>query len=317
MKDRRTFLKLLAAAAGTAQAIPAYGRHATPQTAPAGASVLKKSTLISMLPKERTYAERFAIARSAGFEAIEMRTMPRDAEAAEIREASQKTGLKIHSVMNEDHWRLPLSSSDPDVVGRTVKGMETSFRNAVLWGADTVLLVPAVVDANTSYKDAWTRSQRVIRERLLPMARDMKVVIGVEEVWNKFLLSPLEMARYVDEFESPWVRAYFDVGNVLIWAFPQDWIRTLGSRIVRIHIKDFSFDRQNGRFAWKNIGEGDIDWPEVRRALADVKYSGYVTTEVSGGDEAYLKDLSQRVDRFFAGEKPVTTPEARSPACPP
>jgi L-ribulose-5-phosphate 3-epimerase len=260
-----------------------------------------------MLPKERTYAERFAIARAAGFEAIEMRTMPRDGEAAEIREASQKTGLKIHSVMNEDHWRLPLSSSDPDVVGRTVKGMETSFRNAVLWGADTVLLVPAVVDANTSYRDAWTRSQRVIRERLLPMARDMKVVIGVEEVWNKFLLSPLEMARYVDEFESPRVRAYFDVGNVLIWAFPQDWIRTLGSRIVRIHIKDFSFDRQNGRFAWKNIGEGDIDWPEVRRALTDVKYSGYVTTEVSGGDEAYLKDLSQRVDRFFAGEKPVTT----------
>jgi len=306
MKDRRTFLKLLAAAAGTAQSVPAYGRHVTPQPAPAGSSVLKKSTLISMLPKERTYAERFAIARAAGFEAIEMRTMPRDAEAAEIREASQKTGLKIHSVMNEDHWRLPLSSSDSDVVGRTVKGMETSFRNAVLWGADTVLLVPAVVDANTSYKDAWTRSQRVIRERLLPMARDMKVVIGVEEVWNKFLLSPLEMARYVDEFESPWVRAYFDVGNVLIWAFPQDWIRTLGSRIARIHIKDFSFDRQNGRFAWKNIGEGDIDWPEVRRALADVKYSGYVTTEVSGGDEAYLKDLSQRVDRFFAGEKPVT-----------
>jgi len=306
MKDRRMFLKLLAAAVGTAQAVPTYGRHVTPQVAaPAGSSVLKKSTLISMLPKERTYAERFAIARAAGFEAIEMRTMPREAEAAEIRDASQKTGLKIHSVMNEDHWRLPLSSSDPDVVARTVKGMETSFRNAVLWGADTVLLVPAVVDANTSYKDAWTRSQRVIRERLLPMARDMKVVIGVEEVWNKFLLSPLEMARYVDEFESPWVRAYFDVGNVLIWAFPQDWIRTLGPRIVRIHIKDFSFDRQNGRFAWKNIGEGDIDWPEVRRALADIKYSGYVTTEVSGGDEAYLKDLSQRVDRFFAGEKPV------------
>jgi len=306
MNDRRMFLKLLAAAVGTAQAVPTYGRHVTPQVAaPAGSSVLKKSTLISMLPKERTYAERFAIARAAGFEAIEMRTMPREAEAAEIRDASQKTGLKIHSVMNEDHWRLPLSSSDPDVVARTVKGMETSFRNAVLWGADTVLLVPAVVDANTSYKDAWTRSQRVIRERLLPMARDMKVVIGVEEVWNKFLLSPLEMARYVDEFESPWVRAYFDVGNVLIWAFPQDWIRTLGPRIVRIHIKDFSFDRQNGRFAWKNIGDGDIDWPEVRRALADIKYSGYVTTEVSGGDEAYLKDLSQRVDRFFAGEKPV------------
>jgi hexulose-6-phosphate isomerase len=206
--------------------------------------------------------------------------------------------------MNEDHWRLPLSSSDPDVVTRSVRGMETSFRNAKLWGADTVLLVPAVVDANTPYTTAWTRSQQVIRERLLPMARDMKVVIGIEEVWNKFLLSPLEMARYVDEFESPWVRAYFDVGNILIWAFPQDWIRTLGPRIVKVHLKDFAFDRSGGRFTWKNIGEGDIDWPEVRRALADIKYSGYVTTEVSGGDEAYLKDLAERVDRFLAGEKP-------------
>ena len=305
MNDRRTFLKLMAAAAGAA-AHPASAQTPQPAAAPAAGGGIRKSTLISMLPRDRPYAERFAVAKEAGFEAVEMRTITSPEEAAEIREASQTSGLRIHSVMNEDHWRLPLSSSDPDVVARTVKGMETSFRNAVLWGADTVLLVPAVVDANTSYKDAWTRSQRVIRERLLPMATDMKVVIGVEEVWNKFLLSPLEMARYVDEFESPWVRAYFDVGNVLIWAFPQDWIRTLGSRIVRIHIKDFSFDRQNGRFAWKNIGEGDIDWPEVRRALADVKYSGYVTTEVSGGDEAYLKDLSERVDRFFAGQKPVT-----------
>ena len=87
-------------------------------------------------------------------------------------------------------------------------------------------------------------------------------------MWNKFLLSPLEFARYVDEFDVAVVRAYFDVGNVVIYAFPQDWIRTLGSRIVKVHLKDFNFDRANGRFAWKNLGEGDIDWPEVRRALA-------------------------------------------------
>jgi hexulose-6-phosphate isomerase len=207
--------------------------------------------------------------------------------------------------MNMDHWRLPLSSSDADVVNRSVQGMETSLRNAALWGADTVLLVPAVVDAGTSYRDAWTRSQRVIRERLLPVARDKNVVVAVEEVWNKFLLSPLEFARYVDELESPWVRAYFDVGNVVLYAFPQDWIRTLGSRIVKIHLKDFNFDRANGRFTWKNIGEGDIDWPEVRRALGEIGYSGYVTTEVAGGDAAYLKDLAARVDRFLSGVKPV------------
>jgi hexulose-6-phosphate isomerase len=136
------------------------------------------------------------------------------------------------------------------------------------------------------------------------MARDMKIVIAVEEVWNKFLLSPLEMARYVDEFESPWVRAYFDVGNIVFYGFPQDWIRTLGPRIVKVHLKDFALERGKGQFFWRNIGEGDIDWVEVRRALSDIKYAGYVTTEVSGGDEAYLTDLAQRVDRFIAGEKP-------------
>jgi hexulose-6-phosphate isomerase len=163
------------------------------------------------------------------------------------------------------------------------------------------------VDATTSYQDAWTRSQRVIRERLLPMARDMKVTIAVEEVWNKFLLSPIEFAKYVDDFASPWVKAYFDVGNVVFYAFPQDWIRTLGSRIVRMHLKDFHLDRRSGTFTWTHIGEGDIDWPEVRRAMADIKYSGYVTTELSGGDAAYLKDVSARVDRFLAGEKPVAS----------
>ncbi len=293
MTDRRTFLKVLAAALA-----------ATAQTA-APASGIKKAVLISMLPKDLSYAARFALARESGFEGIEMQTIARPEEAAEIREAAMTAGLRVHSVMNMDHWRLPLSSADPDVVTRSVQGMETSLRNAALWGADTVLLVPAVVDATTPYKQAYERSQRVIRERLLPMARDLKVIIAVEEVWNKFLLSPLEFARYVDEFDSPWLKVYFDVGNVVLFAFPQDWIRTLGPRIVKIHLKDFNLDRPNGRFTWKAIGEGDIDWPEVRRALDDIGYRGFVTTEVSGGDAAYLKDVAVRVDRFLAGRKPV------------
>jgi L-ribulose-5-phosphate 3-epimerase len=293
MTDRRTFLKLLAAA------LAATGQTAAP------ANAIRKAVLISMLPKDLPYAERFALARAAGFEGIEMQTIARPEEAAEIREAALKAGLRVHSVMNMDHWRLPLSSADPDVVSRSVQGMETSLRNAALWGADTVLLVPAVVDAAPPYRQAYERSQRVIRERLLPMARDLKVIIAVEEVWNKFLLSPLEFARYIDELDSPWLKAYFDVGNVVLYAFPQDWIRTLGARIVKIHLKDFNFDRPNGRFTWKAIGEGDIDWIEVRRALNDIGYRGYVTTEVNGGDAAYLKDVALRVDRFLAGEKPV------------
>ncbi len=311
MNNRRAFMKLLVAgAAGAGRVLPAFAGQ--PQRTPASAGgAIRKSMLMSMLPKQRSYAERLALAKTTGWDAIEIGTIPSSDEAAEINEAARKAGVTIHSVMNADHWRYPLSSADPEVVTRSVQGMEASLRNAKLWGADAVLLVPAVVDAKTGYKDAWTRSQQVIRERLLPMARDMKIVIAVEEVWNKFLLSPLEMARYVDEFESPWVRAYFDVGNIVFYAFPQDWIRTLGSRIVKVHLKDFALERGKGQFFWRNIGEGDIDWPDVRQALADIKYAGYVTTEVSGGDgsEAYFTDLAQRVDRFIAGEKPfVKTP---------
>jgi hexulose-6-phosphate isomerase len=287
--DRRTFLQTIAAAA----LLPEPGAQP------------RKAVLISMLAKELPYAARFTSARDAGFDAIEMQTIAREDEAAEVRDAAMRTGLRIHSVMNADHWRFPLSSGDRDVVNRSVAGMETSLRNAALWGADTVLLVPAVVDAATSYRDAWARSQQVIRERLLPLARDLKVIVAVEEVWNKFLLSPLEFARYVDEIDSPWLKAYFDVGNVVFYGYPQDWVRALGTRIAKVHLKDFHLDRPNGRFAWTNLGDGDIDWREVRRAFDDVGYRGVFTTEVAGGDAAYLKDLAGRVDRFLAGQKPV------------
>src|SRR5262249_57341059 len=120
-----------------------------------------------------------------GFDAIEMQTVAQAAEAQEIREASKKAGLRIHSVMNADHWRFPLSSADRDVVSRSVAGMETSLRNAALWGADAALLVPAGVASSTSYGDAWRRSQQVIRERLRPLAKELRVATAVEEVWSK------------------------------------------------------------------------------------------------------------------------------------
>jgi hexulose-6-phosphate isomerase len=290
--SRREFLLAL-----TASAAALRTRSATAQ-----AARIRKAVLITMLAKGLSYQQRFALARAAGFDGIEMQTVANADEAAEVLAASTATGLAVHSVMNADHWRFPLSSSEPDVVAQSVAGMETSLRNAARWGADAVLLVPAVVDARTSYRDAWTRSQRVIRERLLPLANELGVVIAVEEVWNKFLLSPLEFARYIDEFDSPWVKAYFDVGNVVFYGFPHDWIRVLGSRIVKIHLKDFALDRPNGRFGWRNLGDGDIDWAEVRQALADIGFAGYVTTEVEAGDAAYLKDLAQRVERLVAGK---------------
>lgn len=293
--DRRAFL-------GTAAAASAVAALRPQRTAAAGGP--RKAVYVSMLPKELPYPDRFKLAREVGFEGIEIGTITDPAEAQAIKEAAAQAGLVIHSVMNADHWKYPLSSADPEVVAKSVAGMETSLRNARLWGCDSVLLVPAVVNPETSYQDAWTRSQRVVKERLLPLARELEVVIGMENVWNKFLLSPLEMARYVDEFASPWVKAYLDVGNMLFYGYPQDWARTLGPRIHRVHIKDFKLDRGKGQFSWVNLGEGDLDWVAVRKALGDVGYGGWITTEIAGGDAAYLKDVVARFDRFLAGEKP-------------
>jgi len=100
----------------------------------------------------------------------------------------------------------------------------------------------------------------------------------VEEVWNKFLLSPLEMDKYIGEFRCPWIKAWFDVGNVLLYGYPQDWIRTLGKSIVKLHIKDFK--RKEDGYAWVNLGDGDADWPEVRKALAEIGYTGSAVAEL-------------------------------------
>jgi L-ribulose-5-phosphate 3-epimerase len=294
--DRRSFLAAAAAASAAATLRPAV----------AGASAgPRKALVVSMIPDGLPWPERFQLAREAGFDGVELHTVddPKDAEA--IKAAAADAGLVVHSIMNSDHWKYPLSSADPAVVARSVAGMETSLRNAAFFGADSVLLVPAVVNPETGYEDAWARSQKVIREKILPLATELQVAVGIEEVWNKFLLSPLEMARYVDELRSPYVKAYLDVGNMLFYGYPQDWVRTLGNRIWRVHLKDFKLDRSEGRFFWKNLGEGDIDWPAVRKAFADVGYAGWMTCEVEGGDAAYLKDLGARVDRFLAGQKPV------------
>jgi L-ribulose-5-phosphate 3-epimerase len=259
---------------------------------------IRRAVEFSMLPKTASVHDRFQIARDAGFEAIECPTTPDPAEAEEILAASKKTGLPIHSVMNAEHWRSPLSSADAAVVEKSLEGMRTSLRNAKLWGAGTVLLVPAVVNPETTYAQAWERSQRQIR-KLIPLAAETKVIIGIEEVWNKFLLSPLEFARYVDDFQSPWIRAYFDIGNVAITGYPQDWIRTLGKRIVKLHFKDFAFKKRQAEFP--ALLEGEIDWRAVHAALADIKYEGFATVELPAGDAPYLAEVNRRFERILSG----------------
>lgn len=284
---RRDFLK-------TSLAVSGFSRVTMRKAPPA----ITKGLVFDMVPSNLSFADRFKLVRDSGFEVVQALTEPDERKAEEMKQAADAANIRIDSVMNVDHWQYPLSSSDPGVVEKSLNGMRTSLRNARLWGSDVVLLVPAVVNPQTSYRDAWTRSQAQIR-KLIPLAQELKVVIAIEEVWNKFLLSPLEMVQYISEFRSPWVQAWFDVGNVVLYGYPQDWIHTLGKRIVKVHLKDFK--RKEGGYAWVNLGDGDVDWTAVRQAFADIGYAGSVIAELEGGDGAYLRDVSGRIDRLLLG----------------
>jgi len=258
---------------------------------------MKKACCLGVLPREMELEARLALAKQVGFDAVEPNTMTRKRDVTALGKAAANAGVEIASVMNSAHWGFPLSSPKQSDVAKSIKGMVTSMENAAALGTDCVLLVPAVVNETVTYEDAWKRSRAAIR-KMLPTAKKLGVVIAVENVWNKFLLSPLEFKAYVDSFKSPWLKAYFDVGNILLYGYPQHWIRTLGRRIKRVHLKDFDVSTKQ----FVPLREGSLNWPAVREALAAVRYSGYLTAEVRGGDEAVLRSISGAMDKIIAGE---------------
>jgi hexulose-6-phosphate isomerase len=255
---------------------------------------LRKSLQLGMLPRKLSDEDKFKLAKKCGFEGFEGRPISDLKEARRLGRLARQEGVPIHSIVRGG-WDAPFSDPNPKVIDKGLETMETALHSAKAFGADAVLLVPAIVKEDVSYKQAYKRSQKHIK-KLLPLAEELGVIIAVENVWNKFLLSPLEFAQYVDEFESPWLKAYFDIGNVILFGYSQDWIRTLGDRIVKIHLKDF----KRSVYKWTNLLDGDVNWPQVRRALDEIGYDGYLTTELRGGDEAYLTDLAGRIDKFFA-----------------
>lgn len=289
---RRDFLKSTAAAA----MLMGLSKGAFSADA-AFSTELKKALQYAMLPKELSDPDKFKLALDCGFEGIEVDRIEDLDEAQKLGELSREIGTPIHSLVFGG-WDMPFSDPNPKVIQNALDAMSTALRAANALQADTILLVPVVVNKKATTEQAWERSRRHIPE-LIPLAEEMNVVIALEEVWNGFLLdSATEFTRYVDEFDSPWIQAYFDVGNVLKYGDPVEWIRTLGNRIRKIHLKDF---RKEGE-KWTNLRDGDVDWPEVRKAIDDIGYNGYLTTELGGGDEAYLRDLGERCDLIIAGK---------------
>ena len=299
---RREFLKTAGGAlALAALATPALAAAAQESEASTRKRTLKKGIMWGTVDVKGSTLEKMKAIKEAGFDGAEMMShMDQD----EVMRARDETGLVIPSVCGRDHWKKPLSDPDPKVREEGLESLKQALRDAKRYGASSVLLVPAVVNKDVSYSDAYTRSQAEIR-KAIPLAEELGVRIACENVWNQFLLSPMEAARYVDEFNSPAVGWHFDVGNILNYGWPEQWIRILGRRIEKLHIKEFSRKKRDSEGLWKGFDvkllEGDNDWPAVMKAVDDIGYHGWAITEQGGGDSPEgLKDLADRLAKILA-----------------
>ncbi len=292
--NRRQFAGLAGAAAATAGLAPL-------SAARAGRRDVRKALKIGMIGVGGSLEERFRAAKRLGFDGVELDS-PNQLALEEVLAARDAAGIEIPGVVDSVHWRDTLGDPSAEVRARGVAALETALHDAHAYGASTVLLVPAVVNKTIAYDQAYVRSQAELR-RVLPLAHELGVKIAIENVWNQFLLSPLEAARYVDELESDHVGWFFDVGNVVNYGWPEQWVRILGPRILKLDFKEFSRKKRDDEGLWKGfcaLGEGDCDWPAVMAALDEVGYTGWASAEVGGGGEERLAEISAWMDGILA-----------------
>jgi hexulose-6-phosphate isomerase len=291
---RRTFM-IQSAGAGMAWSIPAVFTSSMVKP------LNKKSLKYGMIKEDLSILEKFKLVKALGFDGVELDS-PNDLDERAILTARDETGIEIPGVVNSFHWKHPLSHPDPKERALCTESMKLALRKCKLYGGTTVLLVPAVVNEMTGYHDAWERSTAEIR-KILPIAKETGIKIAIENVWNNFLLSPMEAVQYIDQFESEMIGWYFDVGNIVRYGWPDQWIKILGKRILKIDVKEYSRKKQSDEGIWKGfqvkLGDGDSDWAKVNKALADVGYSGWGSAEVPGGDRLRLKEISDRMDKIY------------------
>ena len=277
---RRTFIETGAAALAGAALL------ATAREARAGLleGRIKKAVKYNMIKGDMSVLDKFKMLKDLGFEGVEPGFRDK-VDREEMRKASEATGLPIHGVVNG-----------------SVEDIDASVDLAKFYGANSVLIVAGRVDQNMSYAQNYADTQAKIREAI-PYAKQNEIILLLENVWNNFLLSPLEMARYLDELDSEWVGAYFDVGNVARYGWPEHWIPVLGKRIKKLDIKPYSRKKQFDEGTWKGfnvpLGDGDIDWYWVCAELKKIDYRGWATAELPAGDREYLADVAARMDRVL------------------
>lgn len=281
MLDRRSLL-----AAGAAGATALAAGACPPRPRP---RAIRKALKYGMIQEGSSLADRFQVARDVGFDGVELDS-PNDFDPEEVLRAKERAGIEIPGVVDSVHWRKTLGDPDPEVRAAGVAALETALRDCRTYGGTTVLLVPGVVRDAVPYHLVYERSQAEIR-KVLPLAAELDVAIAIENVWNSFLLSPVEAARYVDELGGEHVGWYFDVGNVVRYGFPHHWVRALGERILKLDVKGYS---EAERFD-APIGDDDCGWPKVMAALDEVGFSGWASAEVRGGKRARLEEILRRM----------------------
>lgn len=278
--NRRIFLQ-------SAAATTALGVCSVPQlvSAKPAQGRIKKAVKYHMITEKLSVMDKFKLLADLGFDGTEIHVTTK-VDRNEVRKAIDATGVRVHGFLN---------SSKPDLI--------SAIDNAKFYGASSVLVVAGRVDNKNPYDKVYREQQQRLRVAL-PYAEKQGIKLLIENVWNNFLLSPLEMARFIDELESPAIGSYFDVGNVVRFGWPDQWIKILGKRIVKLDIKEYSRKIQLNEGLRKGfqveIGEGDCDWPAVRAALKQIGYNdGWATAEVKGGDRKRLAEISQRMDQVL------------------
>lgn len=265
---------------------------------------LKKAVKYGMIGIGATPREKFELIKKLGFDGVELDSPNPNIDKAEVVAARDATGIVIHGVVDSTHWTVRHSDPRAEVRGQALKDLQTALRDAKTYGADTVLLVPGAVrdPKNENFDQVWERSTEQVK-KAIPLAKDLDVRIAIEVVWNNFITKPEQLIKYVDQFDTPTVGAYFDCSNMIKYGVPPaEWIRRLGKRMLKFDFKGYSKAKaaeKKKEFAGfeVGIGEGDEDWPAILKALDEIGYNGWATAEVGGGGEAQLRDVANRMNR--------------------
>ncbi len=301
MSSRRTFLSRAAYTAGFTAlgSVSMNAQTAAPAAAPQ--RQLRKAIMGGTLGIKGTLTEKYQAAKAAGYEGVEPSG---GMNQQEVLDALGASGLKAASVCCHTHWKQTLTHNDEKMREEGLQGVLTTLRDAKAYGTDSILVVPGVCNEEVPYDVAWERSITELK-KAVPLAKELGVKISIENVWNNFILSPLEAVRFLDEVGDPIVGWHFDIGNVLRYGWPEQWIKVLGKRINRIHVKEYSTKKMKDEGVWKgfdcDLTEGDNNWPAIMKALDDIGYTGWAISEQRGGlNPNGLKMLTDRMDKIFA-----------------